>query len=107
MYIGAKINSCCITGRGTWGEMSHWRVLGQLKYATGESWDRLNIKIHSLPLDVLSYVLTELDFRETCRNMQEHTRITTIIQAVCDVTNLNTHRTDFGHDFCSVSSNSY
>ena len=56
--------------RGTWGET------GQ-----GGSWDSLNIKIRSLPIDVLSYVLTELGFRRTCA-----ARIAKITQAVCDVT---------------------
>ena len=54
--------------RGTWGE-------------TGVSWDSLNIKMRSLPLDVLSYVLTQLGFRRTCA-----ARIAKITQAVCDVT---------------------
>ena len=56
--------------RGTWGETGH-----------GGSWDNLNIKIRSLPIDVLSYVLTELGFRRTCA-----ARIAKITQAVCDVT---------------------
>ena len=56
--------------RGTWGETGH-----------GVSWDSLNIKMRSLPLDVLSYVLTQLGFRRTYA-----ARIAKITQAVCDVT---------------------
>ena len=56
--------------RGTWGETGH-----------GGSWDSLNIKICSLLLDVMSYVLTELGIRRTCA-----ARITKLTQAVCDVT---------------------
>ena len=56
--------------RGTWGETGHWG-----------NWDSLNIKIRSLPLGVLSCVLTQLGFRRTC-----DARIAKITQAVCGVT---------------------